>query len=286
VTLAARNRLAIAAYLVALALPVAWAVCVDHGKPVRYWGAATVAAIWATQFVRDRLILGRATGDARQGLTLFVEPVAWTGLKWAYRSFVAAAETVGLSDRIEMFQWSSVWGAVFVLPDLMGYRRNLRHAQRLADRITRHATEHPGSPVHLVTYSSGGFIALEALRRLPPGVRVRSVLLQTATVSRGYDLSASLAACDEMANVWSPLDWLVNGFGALAFGANDRRHAVPAGTLPFRTDHLSNRERLRQIGWRPAFVRYLYFGEHFTALALPWMTRLLKHQRAGRLDDL
>ncbi|MBN2583886.1 MAG: hypothetical protein JXL80_12535 [Planctomycetes bacterium] len=285
-TLATRNRLVITAYVAALALPIAYAIFVDDGKPVRYWGAATLIAIWIVQFIRDRRILRRPTGNAEKALTIFVEPVAWTGLKWAYRSFVAAAEIVGLPDRVEMFQWSSAWGAIFVLPDLMGYRRNLRHAQRLANRIARHTADHPESPVHLVTYSSGGFIALEALRRLPPGVRVRSVLMQTATVSRGYDLRESLAGCDEMINVWSPLDWPVNGFGALIFGANDRRHDIPAGTLPFRADGQLCKGKLRQIRWRPALLRYLYFGEHFTALALPWVTRLLALQRAGRLDEL
>ena len=274
-----RERMVIAAFLAALALPVAYSIFAEDGSLPRYWFVATLVAIWAVQFVRDWRIVRRPVGDEQRGLTIFVEPVAWMGLKWAYRNLRAAAEAVGVRDRVEIFQWSSVWGAILVLPDLMGLKRNLRHAQRLANRMARHLADYPDSPVHLVTYSSGGFIALEALRRLPPGAKVRSLLLQTATVSRHYDLTAALAACDEIINVWSPLDWAINGLGALAFGANDRRHAVPAGTLGFRITEEAARGKLLQIRWRPAFMRYGYFGEHFTASSLPWLTHLLTLRR-------
>jgi len=276
---ATRERLVIIMFLAALALPIAYSIFVEDGRVPRYWFLATVVAIWLVQFVRDHRMLRRNTGDRQKGLTIFVEPVAWTGLKWAYRSFCAATQAVGLEDRIEMFQWSSFWGAVLVVPDLLRLKRNLGYAQRLADRIAAHVAEYPDSPVHLVTYSSGGFIALEALRRLPPGAKVRSVLLQTATVSRDYDLTTALAACGEIINVWSPLDWPINGIGSLVFGTNDRRHAVPAGTLPFRTSEQNSGGTLQQIRWQPAFMRYGYFGEHFTALALPWTTHLLAEHR-------
>jgi hypothetical protein len=276
---ATRERLVIIAFLAALALPIAYSLFVRDGWLPRGWFLGTVVAIWLVQFVRDRRMLGRHSGDERKGLTIFVEPVAWTGLKWAYRSFYAATQAVGLEDRIEMFEWSSFGGAVLVVPDLLRLKRNLGCAARLSDRIAAHVAQYPDSPVHMATYSSGGFIALEALRRLPPGTRVRSLLIQTATVSRDYDLAAALAACDEIVNVWSPLDWPVNGFGALVFGTNDRRHAVPAGTLPFRTPREDGGGTLQQIRWQPAFMRYGYFGEHFTALALPWTTHLLAAQR-------
>jgi len=279
VTRTALERMVIAAFLIALALPVAYSIFVEDGSLPRYWFAATLVGIWAVQFVRDWRIVRRPAGDEQRGLTIFVEPVAWMGLKWAYRNFRAAAEAVGVKGRIEIFQWSSIWGAVLVLPDLMGLKRNLGHAQRLADRIAGHLADYPDAPVDLVTYSSGGFIALEALRRLPAGVKVRNVLLQTATVSRGYDLTAALAACDEMVNVWSPLDWAINGFAGLAFGVNDRRHAVPAGTMGFRISQEAAGGKLLQVRWRPAFMRYGYFGEHFTASTLPWLTHLLTWQR-------
>jgi len=274
-----RRRLTAALLLAASLLPVAWAVFVDHGKMVRWWGGATLLGIWAVVWALDRRAVARGQGgDPAQGLTLFVEPVAWLAIKWGFRRFLVAAGMSGRVGRLELFGWSRGWRGFLVLPDLVSLDRNLRHARRLAERLERHASEHPGSPIRLVTYSSGGFIALEALRCLPPHVGVERLVMLAPTVSPGYDLAPALDRCREAVCVCSKGDFLINGLGALVFGTNDRRHTLSAGMVGFDGSS-GDGGAVRHVRWRPGDVRRLWFGGHFTVSSVPLMADLLREDR-------
>jgi len=270
-----RSRVTAALLLAAFLLPVAYAAFVDHGKMVRWWGGATLLGIWAVQWLLDRRAVARGQGgDPAPGLTLFVEPVAWLALKWGFRRFLIAAQMSARPGRVELFGWSSGWRGFLVLPDLVSVRRNLRHARRLADRLQRQAAEHPGSPIRLVTYSSGGFIALEALRRLPQDVQVDRLVMLAPTVSPGYDLGPALQRCREAVCVCSKGDFLINGLGAMVFGTNDRRHTVSAGMLGF-DQRPGDGGGLRHMRWRAADIRRLWFAGHFTVSSVPMLSHLI-----------
>lgn len=276
-----RSRLILAGLLAALALPCLWALVVDHAKPVRWWGAATLVGIWAVQFARDRMAADRGpVGNPSDALTLFVEPVAWLGIRWGYRRFLDAADAVAVPGSAELFSWSRSWRSFLVLPDLMARRRNLRHAERLAERLSAHAAAHPGSPVHIVAYSSGGFIALEALRLLPENVCIERLTMLAPTVSPGYDLSSAGRRCREMVCVSSWGDFLINGLGAVVFGTNDRRHTWAAGMVGFAA--VPEGRALRQIPWRPSWARRLWLGGHFTVSSTPMLMYVLDSGRAMR----
>lgn len=271
-----RSRLIALLLAVAVAAPILYAVFVHHGKFVRIWGGATLATVWAVQFARDRLALRREpAGDPARGLTVFVEPISFLCIKWGLRQFALAASLAGVQGRVERFVWSTGWRAFFAIPDLMSQGRNLRHAQRLADRLAAFRGEQPSAPIRLVTYSGGGYIALEALRRLPPGVRVERVTLLVSSVSSGYDLGPSLAVCDRIVNVCSPLDCFINGFGIWVLGTSDRRHRLAAGMIGFRAPP-GSADRLVQVRWRPEFVRHFWFGGHMTLSSVPMVAELLK----------
>lgn len=270
-----RFRLTAALLLATFLLPVGYALFVDHGKPVRWWGGATLLGIWAVQVARDRRALRRRHGgDPAKGLTFFVEPVAWLAIKWGFRRFLIAAGMSGRRGRLELFGWSGGWRGFLVLPDLMSRRRNMGHAERLAGRLQRHAAAHPGSPIRLVTYSSGGFIALEALRRLPQDVGVERLVMLAPTVSPSYDLAPALARCREAVCVCSKGDFLINGLGALVFGTNDRRHQLSAGMIGFGR-LAGDGGGLHQVRWRPGDVRRLWFGGHFTVSSVPMLAHLM-----------
>lgn len=273
----ARSRLVAALLLAAMLAPVAWAIFVNHGKGVRWWGGGTLAGIWAIQFLRDRVAVGRGPrGDAAQGLTLFVEPLAWLSIKWGFRRFLLAAEILKLSGRIEFFGWSGGWRGWTLLPELVCRKRNLGHAARLAERLTEHARAHPGSPIRMVAYSSGCFVALEAVARLPQDVRVEKLVLLAPTVAPDCDLAAATTRSGKIVCVCSMGDFLINGLATVALGTNDRRHALSAGMVGFSRRDGSADESLRQVRWRPAMVRRGWFGGHFTVSSVAMLTDLLR----------
>lgn len=270
-----RSRL-IALFLAAAFLaPLAYALFVHQGLFVRLWGLATLAAIWAIQFARDRAALRRPPpGDPARGLILFVEPLPWLGLKWGYRRFLAAADLAGTPARVEFFAWSNAWRATLLLPDLLARGRHQARAKRLAGRLTEYRVACPDAPIDIVAYSSGGFVALEALGQLGPAVRVRRLILLACSVSRDYDLAVPLRSCDRIVNVSSPLDFLINGLGPLLLGTNDRRQALPAGLLGFRP--AAGQPLCHEIRWRPRFVRFGWLGDHFSVAATPLLLALLR----------
>ena len=273
----ARSRLMAALLLASLLAPVTYALFVDHGKAARWWGAATLTGIWAVQFLRDFLTVRRGpSGDAAAGLTVFVEPLAWLSIKWGFRRFLLACGRVNLPGQIEFFGWSGGWRGWTLLPELMCRRRNLGHAERLARRLTAHAQAHPGSPIRLTAYSSGCFVALEAVARLPRDVRVERLVLLAPTVGPDYDLAAAAAHCDGMIAVISAGDFLINGLATVALGTNDRRHTVSAGMVGFRPNDASAVAVLRQVRWRPAMVRRGWFGGHFTVSSVAMFEHLLR----------
>jgi hypothetical protein len=277
--LRALTRFYLVTLLLALALlaPVAYALFVNHGTMVRYWGAATLVAIWATQYVSSRrAVRSLPIGDPSRGLLVFVEGVAFLGIRWAIQDVLAATQLTAFPGQIEICEWSRGWRGAALLPDLMDSRRNREHGRQLAARLADYAAQHPGAPIEILTCSSGGFIALEAMKALPPGLRVRRLLLLTSTVSHGYDLSAALARCDAIVNVYSRFDLFVNGLGPLLFGTNDGPHTLPAGTVGFSGAGQPN--NLRQVPWTPRFIRLGWIGDHMTGLSPRFVEWLLNQK--------
>ncbi len=274
-----RSRLVALFLAAAFLAPIAYALFVQHGLFVRLWGLAALVAIWAIQFARDRAARHRpATGDPARGLILFVEPLSWLGLKWGYRRFLLAARLAATPARRELFSWSDPWRATLLLPDLLARRRHQARAKRLAAYLSAYRAAFPDAPIDIIAYSSGGFIALEALRQLNPAVRVRRLILLACSVSRDYDLSVPLRSCDRLLNLSSPLDFLINGLGPLLLGTNDRRHVLPAGLLGFRP--AADQPACHEIRWRPRFTRFGWLGDHFSVAATPLLLALLRDDSA------
>lgn len=224
------------------------------------WMLVAVGA-WAILLSLNRRGVRRheQTGDASRGVIIFVEPVRWCFIIWGFVQFCRGLRRAGRQERILLFRWSNRAGSLLVIPDLARERRLQKKAQRLARFIEKVAAHHPGSPIHLVGYSTGCYLVLEAVRLCSREVPLRTGILLLGSVSPTYDLRPALERLAQIHSFHSCID-LVNAIGPTLFGSNDRRWGPACGAVGFRTEL----PRFTQHGWEPGDMRWFYFGDHFT----------------------
>jgi hypothetical protein len=220
--------------------------------------------VWAALLAHNRRGVRRheQTGDASRGVIIFVEPVRWCFIIWGFVQFCQGLRRAGRQERILLFRWSNRTGSLLVIPDLARERRLQKKARRLARFIEETSAQHPGSPIHLVGYSSGCYLVLESVLHCSRDVPLGTAILLQGSVSPTYDLRPALERVSQIHSFHSRID-LVNAIGPTLFGSNDRRWGPACGAVGFRT----NLPRLTQYGWAPADMRWCYFGDHFTVAA-------------------
>lgn len=228
---------------------------------------AVVLGLLYTGAGLSRLLAHRSAGqgDVAHGIVIFVEPVRWLFLSWGFPSVVRGVRWAGRKHHIEIFRWSGVSGSLFVVPDLVAQQRLLWQSQRLTRRLNELRRQHPHVPIHLVAYSSGCYIALEACKQMNPGELKGMLSLLSPAVSSTYDLTALKFRVTSVRVFHSKLD-VINGIGTLIFGTNDRRFQLSSGVVGFHNPP----DFVEQHAWRPEDVRLRYFGDHFTVTS-PWL---------------
>jgi len=190
------------------------------------------------------------------------------------RSFLNHSIARGLADggvdvAIEIFDWTT--GIILrFLYHLRGWRRNIRQAERLVQRIVEYQKSHPGRPVYLIGHSGGGALSVLALERLPPHASVTGAVLLNAALSPHYNLSAALAHAEH--GIWnfrSIFDVFFVGIGTAVAGTVDGKYTPSAGMVGFRVPSgldAASRElyetRLRDVPFRAAMMADFHFGGH------------------------
>lgn len=221
-------------------------------------------ALWVN---RRRVRYYDGTGDSRRGVVVFVEPVRWLFVVWGFNGLCRALRGAGFDHAVHLYRWSHAAGSLLVLPDLIRRRRLDAKAARLARFLDALAREHPGSPIHLIGYSTGVYIAFEAVKRLTPGVRIGQVIALHGTASPGYDLAEVVRRASGVVNVYGRPDCLINGLAPMLLGTNDRVHTPACGMVGLR--HTA--PNLEQRPWRASDARLGYFGDHFTVVSTRWL---------------
>jgi hypothetical protein len=187
----------------------------------------------------------------------------------------------GLPEAMEVWPWQTGWRTGWI-GDVTDLQRNLRQAQRLCADVNEYRSRYPQRPVRLIGHSAGAALVVFALEQLPAD-SVEDVVLLSAGLSPGYDLTRALAAVRRRAIVvHSPLDGVVLGLGTLLFGTLDRRHSVSAGLTGFQWDRKRQTPwqqrqyaKLVQIRWAPWMVTLGYLGEHATSTSTSFTARVI-----------
>lgn len=191
-----------------------------------------------------------------------IHVAGWRGPVEGDRQFLLALRAGGCPHAMETFDWTDGHNG---LPALWHAQGSTEPAEQLAGRIVELARRTPWRPIDLTADSSGGGVALAALAQLPPDVRVRTVVLSSPAVSRGYDLGPALAHVDgRLISFRSGGDWVILGLGTWLFGTVDGRHESGAGRVGFD----ATVAKLVQIDYDPAWAdAYGHGGHHAQSLA-------------------
>ncbi|HPD30016.1 MAG TPA: alpha/beta hydrolase [Phycisphaerae bacterium] len=227
-------------------------------------GVAWAVALW---FNRRGVCRFDGSGDPNRGIVVFVEPVRWLFIVWCFNALCRALRRAGRTDAVYLYRWSRAAGSVLVLPDLMRRHRLDAKAVRLAQFIEQLRREHPASPIHLVGYSTGVYIAFESLRQMSPATTIGQVVALHGTVSPDYDMTEVTRRAKGVLTVHGRPDWLINGLGPLLFGTNDRVHTAACGMVGLR----SAPAKVEQRGWQISDARAGYLGDHFTVMSRGWL---------------
>jgi pimeloyl-ACP methyl ester carboxylesterase len=204
------------------------------------------------------------SGDSRQGVILFVEPLRWLGVRWGRCEAAAGLRRAGFAGEFVFWEWDPTWRAMLVLPTIAAPRFLDRQAQRLADRIKELRQANPDRPIHLMGYSCGGFVAVRALELTADEIQVDSLVLLAAAFSPGRDLNPAAGHVRGPVIVGSSMLDIVVGLGTLMVGTADRKFTPSIGTLGYRGPAC---RKITSLRWRPSWIRWGHWGSHFTAPA-------------------
>lgn len=197
-----------------------------------------------------------------QGLVLILPGIE--GRSFLNLSILHGLVDAGLPYAMEVVDWTT--GNKFLtLYHLRAWKRNLRIAREIAQRIVDYQTDYPGRPVWIVGHSGGGGMALLIAEALPADHRLTGLVLLAAAISPRFDLSQALAKVER--GIWSFHSWfdfLFVGLGTTLCGTLDGWHMPAAGMLGFgRRTQPSDGPALKQSCYHPRHVFDFHLGGHF-----------------------
>lgn len=226
-----------------------------------------VGAAWilALRMNERRIRVCDGSGEAERGIVVFVEALRWLFIVWGFPRFCRGLRWGGCQQQVRLFRWSGWAGALLVLPDYLRRKRLLTKARRLARFLDELAEQYPGRTIHLVGYSTGGFLVLEALKGVRRPDRIGQVILLASALSPAYDTHKLADRVRRLHNFHSYRDFLINGLAPLVFGANDGRRGPACGMVGFRPPPAAGPPSfVIQHRWSASAIRLGYFGDHFS----------------------
>jgi hypothetical protein len=180
------------------------------------------------------------------------------------RGWTSALKDAGLVITIEHYEWTGE-GYRFINA-LQALERNRAECVALAERITFLARSQPGRRIIVTAQSAGAGFAIFALEKLPPDVRIDTLVLLAPAISGTYDLTPALRHVRREAYVFtSPHDTIVLGYGTRVFGTMDGRKSSAAGLTGFSRPIGGDPQqyaKLIELDYRTSWIRYSNWGDH------------------------
>ena len=182
----------------------------------------------------------------------------------------------GIDADVEVYDWTADDPG---LSALLARQRNEQQADHVARMIEDRFRADPRTKIYLSGHSGGSGIALWALERLPPDVRIESLLLLAPAVSPKYDLSPALRHVRGKAYALHSAYDPVLGVGTRMFGTIDGVKSDAAGRVGFaqpeRAADPAQYEKLVSIGYDPAWIRLSHIGDHIGPMMRPFAREVL-----------
>jgi pimeloyl-ACP methyl ester carboxylesterase len=137
----------------------------------------------------------------------------------------------------------------------------------------------PRTRIYLSGHSGGTAIAVWALERLPPDVKVDTLLLIASALSPTYDLSPALRRVRGRAYaLHSPYDPVL-GIGTRMFGTIDGIRTDAAGRVGFTPPPTAadppQYAKLTTVGYGPGWIRLSNIGDHIGPMMRPFAREVI-----------
>ncbi len=167
-------------------------------------------------------------------------------------------QRAGYRGQVARLTWSVSFNAVVDQTVRVIARQG---GKNLARCIEDYIDKYPGREVNLVGLSAGTGVAIFGLEELKPGYEVNNVVLIASSLHHKYDVGKALrrvkgriycyysrndAVLASLMKAFGTIDGVFLEDGAGAVGLHSPRGA----------------DRIVNIGWRPEFEKYGYFGGH------------------------
>lgn len=136
----------------------------------------------------------------------------------------------GVNSALPIYRWGRPIPGVGLLLNQVDFVGNRIEASKISSMIVQYQDAYPGRPVYLIGHSGGGGVAVFAAEGLPEGRKVDGMILLSASISAGYDLSKALAhSKNGLVNFYNESDIGLLGIGTTVMGNVDGMRGPSAG---------------------------------------------------------
>ena len=181
------------------------------------------------------------------------------GHLWVDDTYAQGIKDGGFSGDIEIRDWTHGDRGF----SLFTIEENQKQAQAVADALAERYRLDPDSPLFISGHSGGGGVAVWALEKLPPGVRVRDAVLLSPALSPDYDLTAALRHVSGHIHVfYSANDNFVLGLGTSLFGNMDRSKGDAAGMVGFVRPQAGDATEYAKVAGHPYKSEWVWLGNN------------------------
>lgn len=156
-------------------------------------------------------------------------------------------DMAGVNRGLPIYNWGFPVPVAGMIVNQVDFLGNRMKSLDIAKMVVSYQDAHPGKPVYLVGHSGGGGMAVFAAESLPEGRQVEGLVLLSASVSAGYDLTKALEHTRHgLVNFYNRNDTGLLGVGTTVMGNVDGVHGPSAGLIGFDTD-ARNYDNLYQV---------------------------------------
>jgi len=182
-------------------------------------------------------------------------------------------EMAGLNRALPIYSWGRPIPGVGMILNQMDFVGNRLAGVRIAKLIEQYQDEHPGQPVYVVGHSGGGGVAVFTAEGMSPGRQVDGLVLLSASIWAGYDLTKALGRCRQgIANFYNKADVGLLGIGTTLTSNVDGMRGPSAGLIGFdrlkNADPPAKKEAYRKL-YQVDIGSRTYGGDPHTAVTRP-----------------
>ena len=140
----------------------------------------------------------------------------------------------GIDCALPIYSWGRPIPGVGMLLNQMDFLGNRLAGVRIAKMIEEYQQGHPGMPVYVVGHSGGGGIAVFTAEAMPEGKQLDGLVLLSASIWSGYDLTKALKHCRSgIVNFYNEADVGLLGIATTIMSNVDGMRGPSAGLIGF-----------------------------------------------------